>query len=216
MLTTFAVESVLLLCVLWRYKLNAVTRLVALLLCFLAAFQLAEFMVCEGDPSRALMWSRIGFVAITSLPPLGIHLAYALVKAKRRPLLWLAYGTAAAFAFFFGFMGSSLNGYVCSGNYIIFHVAADADLLYAAYYYGLLAVGVWLTLRLHGEQKDRRVRRALLGLMLGYLAFIVPTATVNLLNPTTTEAIPSIMCGFSAILALILVTVIVPASGRRK
>lgn len=216
MIAAFTVELALLVYVLWRYKLNAITRLVVLLLLFLAGFQLAEFMVCEGNPDRALMWSRIGFVAITMLPPLGVHLAYALAGAKKRPWLIPSYLAAAGFVFFFAFMGESLNGHACAGNYIIFHVAEGAGILYGAYYYGLLALGVWLALHFYAEQKNKRVRRALAGLVFGYLVFIVPTATVNLINPVTVEAIPSIMCGFAVLLALVLVLVIMPASGKGK
>lgn len=216
MLTTFVIEVALLVLVVWRYKLNTITRLVVLLLLFLAGFQLAEFMICEGDPERAVMWSRIGFVAITMLPPLGVHLAYALAGAKKRPFVVPSYAAAAAFVVFFAFVSGSLDGHACSGNYIIFQLAEGAGLLYGTYYYGLLALGIGVALHFYRAHRNKRIRRALLGLIVGYLVFIVPTATVNLINPETIEAIPSIMCGFAVFLALLLALVIMPVMAKRR
>lgn len=48
MLATLAIELVLALYTFWRYKLNAVTRIVMALLICLALFQWAEYNVCEG------------------------------------------------------------------------------------------------------------------------------------------------------------------------
>ncbi|GEM_PF-4205541 len=43
------------------------------------------------------------------------------------------------------------------------------------------------------------------------LAFIVPTTAVNLINPATLAGIPSIMCGFAVLLAIILAGEVLPS-----
>ena len=75
MIATFAIEIGLAVYALWRYKLNLISRLAVAILVCLAAFQLAEFNVCEGGWIDRELASRLGYVAITALPPLGLHQA---------------------------------------------------------------------------------------------------------------------------------------------
>jgi hypothetical protein len=52
--------------------------------------------------------------------------------------------------------------------------------------------------------------RALKSLAVGYLAFILPVTIVNIIDPSTISGIPSIMCGFAVILAVILAGEVLP------
>lgn len=216
MIATFAIEIGLALYTLLRYKQNAVTRLIVLMLAALATFQLAEFMVCRGSDGGSLMWPRIGLVAITILPPLGIHLVYSVVKASKRSLLLPAYAAAAFFLAFFGLAGNSIDGHSCMGNYVIFQVAPGFGGLYGLYYYALLVTTLslgWYYLR---HVTNKKIKRVLGGIMTGYAVFLIPATTVNLLMPETLSAIPSIMCGFAVLLALMLSFVVLPAVGEKK
>ena len=97
MLATLAIEIILAIYTFWRYKLNAVTRIAMALLICLALFQWAEYNVCEGTIFLDnLGWAKLGYVAITMLPPLGIHLIYQLSGDKRRWIPVLGYILAAA------------------------------------------------------------------------------------------------------------------------
>lgn len=215
MLGTFAIEIVLAIYAVLCYKLNAVGRLVVALLVCLAVFQLAEYNVCAGGWIDPLLASRIGYVAITLLPPLGIHLAYALAGVKRRPLLTPAYATAAAFALFFLTIGNSLTGNICQGNYVIFQMAPGSVWLYALYYYGWLVGGMAVCAHL-AKSMNSHTKKALYGLAVGYLAFVTPTTAANLLSPDTLNAIPSVMCGFAVLLALVLGFWVLPQKGERR
>ena len=211
MLATFIIEIACAVYVLWRYKLTLITRLVAAILIGLAIFQLAEYNICEGSWGLgSLDWARIGYVAITLLPPLGLHLATRLADQSRPALLGAAYGAAAVFSFFFLFVGHGLQVEQCLGNYVIFNTAPWAIAPYAVYYYGLLFLGVGYALQAGKVMKSKNKRRALYALMLGYLAFIIPTTTVNIVDPATIAGIPSIMCGFAVLLALILTFGVLP------
>jgi hypothetical protein len=216
MITTFAIEISLAIYVLWRYHLNEVTRVTFTLLVMLATFQLAEYMVCEGPLGGSAVWSRLGFAAITLLPPLGIHLVYALAQAKRRTLLLPAYGLAAAFALFFLSVSTAFAGHVCAGNYVIFDVTPGLGGLFAVYYYGGLLAAVLLARHYGLRSPSARLRRSLTALSIGYAGFIVPTATVNIINPDTIRAIPSIMCGFAVILAVVLVVAVLPGMVKTR
>jgi hypothetical protein len=215
MLATFAIEITLAVYVLWRYKLDEISRLVVAILFFLAVFQLAEYMVCGGLGADGLTWSRIGYVAITILPPLGLHLAVKLANKRLPWLLWLAYGSAAAFVAFFALAPNSITGNVCQGNYVIFDVAPGSSWLYGLYYYGWLITSVWLSWQ-WAKSAGKKAARALSGLVVGYLAFLLPTTTVNLIEPSTLIGIPSIMCGFAVLLAITLVFWVLPAAGTKR
>lgn len=215
MIATFVIEIALASYALWRYKWTRITRLAALTFLALGTFQLAEFMVCRsiGD---ALTWSRIGFVAIALLPPLGIHILQVVTRSVHRIMLGLCYAAATAFGAFFLLAGDSFSGHACLGNYVIFQVAPGAGGLFAAYYYGLLVVALVLGLRQLRQKLKPKVRRAVYGMMIGYSVFILPTIFVNFVNPETMNGIPSIMCGFAVLFALALGFIVLPASAEEK
>ncbi len=216
MIATFVIEICLALYTIWRYKLTTIARLAVLLFVALGTFQLAEYMVCRGIGGDPLAWSRIGYVAITLLPPVGIHLITVIAGDKRRWLIWPGYIAAAGFVAFFSLIGRAIDGHVCLGNYVIFQVAPGSGWLFGLYYYGFLIMTLLLGWRYTHRTKDQKVRRALEGVMLGYTIFIIPATTVNLVDPVTIVGIPSIMCGFAVLLALALAFIALPAVGKRR
>lgn len=215
MIATFVLEIAGALWVWLKYKTDKLSRLIVALLVFLALFQLAEANVCEGWMGlTGDFWSRLGFISISMLPPLGVHLAVAMLNHQAKQprfvkLPIIAYLTGALFIGFFLFGNSSVVFDQCLGNYVIFKVGASAASAYGFYYYGWLLVGLWLCF---WATKWQTVisRRALNILGLGYLLFMVPTTAVNLIDPSTIDGIPSIMCGFAVLLAVTLVAGVAP------
>ncbi len=211
MIATFFIEIVSAIYLLYRYQLTMVTKLASIILLCLATFQLAEYNVCEGAFGiSSLDWSRLGYVAITLLPPLGIHMIYAIAGKTNRLVVGASYGVAAMFSLFFLTVGHGISASQCLGNYVIFTTAPAMVTPYQLYYYGLLLFSVWLALSLGSAAKSVPIRRALYGLTAGYLAFMVPTTAVNAINHDTMAGIPSIMCGFAVLLALALTFYVVP------
>lgn len=191
------------------------TRLVSLVLLLLAVFQLAEFQVCTQSDSL-VQWSHLGYIAITLLPPLGIHITHTIVGKKNTYIGYGAYALAAIFVGYFMFSATSLAGHACLGNYVIFQVDPGLTNYYAAYYYGLLLVGLFLSLDYAKDAQKRSQKLALYGFSVGYLTFMLPTTTVNLLETATRRGIPSIMCGFAILLAVILVLWVMPRAGAKR
>jgi len=211
MIATFMIEIGLALYVSWRYKLTTITKLAISILFFLAVFQLAEYNVCEGSFGiNSLGWARLGYVAITMLPPLGFHLATRIAGQKQRAAVTFAYASGAAFALFFAFSGDGITSPACLGNYVIFKAAPGSAWLYSLYYYGWLIASTTYAFRQAGQGLGDHQARALKALAVGYLAFILPTTTVNVIDPSTIEGIPSIMCGFAVILAIVLAGEVLP------
>lgn len=215
MMATFIFEVGAALYLLWRYKLNQLTRLCMTLLFLLAIFQLAEFMVCEGVVIGAVEWARGGFVAITLLPPLGLQIIEHLAGKRSAARLFLAYIPAVLFIGYFIFASAPFAGEQCLGNYVIFQVPWPVMFLYGAYYYILLAWGILRGVRL-SQEKRLPNRSAIRWFAIGYASFLIPTATVNLLQPETLQGIPSVMCGFAVFLAVIIVAKVLPQVDKQK
>ena len=155
MLATFIIETVLALYTVARYKLDALGRLTVLMLLGLAVFQLCEYHVCGGWGVRASEWSRGGYVAITLLPPLGLHMLHVLAGKPGRKLVALAYATMVAFVAYFTVVPHVFNGYACTGNYVIFQIGTRPALAYGAYYYGWLLTAIVLGIRWSGVLKKK-------------------------------------------------------------
>ena len=215
MIATCVTELLLLVYTLWRYHLNQLTRIVAALLTLLAIFQLAEFQVCTGS-SYLAQWSHLGYVAITLLPPLGIHAICTIAGKKRSPVVYAAYATGAAFIAYFALSAGALNGHQCLGNYVIFQVNHSLTWLYAVYYFGWVLLGMFMSLYFSKHAKEERQRQALYYFTFGYVAFLLPTTTMNLLARSTVHAIPSILCGFAVLLALVVVLLVMPKAGKLR
>lgn len=212
MLATFIIEIGLAMYLLWRYKLDRVTRLIVAMLVFLATFQMAEYMVCGGMGMSGDSWARLGYASITILPPLGINLVYALANKSNRLVTGAAYAVSAGFMGYFLFATDVFSGSSCMGNYVIFQLGTTAAQMYTIYYYGLLLMGIGLALQLAGDVSAKR-KRALIAFVVGYVLFMLPTTVVNTIDPSTIAGIPSIMCGFAVILALILAFRVMPVVG---
>lgn len=214
MLATFVIELSLAAYILWRYRLDRVRQLVVAMFVFLAIFQLAEYMVCGGLGMSADEWARIGYVAITLLPPLGVHLAFALAGKKNRPVVGATYALSAAFMGYFLLASDVFAGSQCMGNYVIFQLGTTAAHLYTVYYYGLLLLAIGLSLWLAAKAQPKS-RRALQAFIAGYVLFMLPTTVANTINPATIAGIPSIMCGFAVLLALVVAFWVMPLVGTK-
>lgn len=215
MIATCTIEISLLIYTIWRYKLNKLSRLVVLLLALLAAFQLSEFQVCTGS-SGLVQWSHIGYVAITLLPPLGINIINVIRGKKNSLIVYAGYLAAAAFVAYFALTADSLTGHACLGNYVIFQVNTSLTWLYGFYYYGWVLIGLFMSFYFAGQSTIKAQKQAFYGFSLGYAVFLVPTTTVNLLDRATLQGIPSIMCGFAVLLALIVVLWVMPKVGKSR
>jgi hypothetical protein len=214
MLATFLLEFGLAFYTLWRYKLTTVSRLIVAMLAALGVFQLAEYMICGGLGWTAFEWTRLGYLSITLLPPLGIHLVTAIADKKPVPLLTAAYSSAALFATYFLFVPGAINGHECRPNYAVFDMSHTNVILYGLYYYGWLLAGIFMAWKLANQVPKRS--KALYAMILGYVVFMAPTTAANIADPATTAGIPSIMCGFAVMLAIVLAFIVLPETVKLK
>lgn len=208
MIATFIFELSSMIYVLTRYKLNLKSRLIAALLLCLAIFQLAEYMVCQ-ESSVAELSSRIGYVAITLLPVMGLHLMTAIINSKMKIFLYISYLLAGIISTYFLVHPNSFQSYECTGNYVIFQIGKSQAIIYSAYYFGLILLTIMYGL-LKYKTSTKQIKKNIRWLILGYFIFILPVAIISITHPDSRQAIPSILCGFAVLFAIVLVTRIAP------
>lgn len=216
MFATMAIEFWGAIFVAIRHRVNYAMRLLMALLIFLGIFQMAEFFICEDIAVRGLTWARIGYIAITMLPPLGISLAMAIAGKKSVWAQIFLYSFCVAFIIYFGFTGWGITAEQCQGNYVFFAANNSAMWMYGTYYYVYLGIGTFFCVLWGRQTKDRRVRLGLYWLAGGYAAFIIPTIAVALVDPQTRSSIPSVMCGFAALLAVVLIFAVAPQISQAR
>lgn len=208
MFATFAIEIALALYTIIRYHMSPLTRVITATLVLLATFQFSEFFVCETNNTVGL-FSRLGYAAITMLPPLGIHLVSMISGRGSKRLTAAAYTSGILFILFLAFSPTAFDSYVCGGNYAVFHLVHPMGSIFFVYYYFWLFVGIFQCINF-AKTAAPKIRLALTYQAYGYLSFVLPTGIVNMLNPESIYGIPSIMCGFAAIYAILLAFGITP------
>ncbi|MDO8265582.1 MAG: hypothetical protein Q7T41_01410 [Candidatus Saccharibacteria bacterium] len=219
MIATFFIETFLIIYTLFYRKLNKSVKIGIILISCLAIFQLAEYGVCETLGAQASFGSRLGFVAITLLPPLGIHLVSSVAKKQNRLLIAVSYLAAFSWILYFIF-GDIMTGSVCEANYVIFNIAEPYEGLYYIYYDSLVLLAVGLA-TVYAQKKNKlpkKHRKALYTLVIGYLAFIIPSMVFTLIDDYkgADSPLPSVMCGFAVILALMIAFGTLPLVTERK
>ncbi len=217
MLATFIIEFALATYLLLTRKQNATTKLSVTMLVLLGTFQLAEYGICEAWGFSSDAWAKIGFVAITFLPPIGLHLVHTISRQKITAMVPLAYCFAAVWSLFFIF-GSLLQGSVCTGNYIIFNIPEPFEGLYYMYYDITIAISIALAYAYSKRAETKKIVKALQWFIIGYLLFIIPSIIFVMIDTYqgVDSPLPSIMCGFALLMALILTFIVVPNSTEKK
>ncbi|MBI4434076.1 hypothetical protein HY632_04840 [Candidatus Uhrbacteria bacterium] len=210
-LATFAIEYALAAFVFLRYGHRPFGRLVSVFLLLLGTFQLAEYQICLGD--RVELWTVIGWVAITVLPSASVHIA-AWVTRRTTLLVPIFHAIAAAFVGIMLWQPEVVQLGSCTGKFVTFSYLTTFGEAYAAYYMaGLVLALVFLVTALLAKTGNR----SLVGWTLaGYCAFLVPTGVLTMFAMITRMNVPSILCGFAILLAIILATRVVPLEARMR
>ncbi len=183
-----------------------IVRIASAILVLLAGYQLTEVLICTADPSYGFL-PRLAFIDVTWLPPLGLLLAARLFAPRSRFATGAAYGMLAAAGGIMlwiaadpGFVTSS----VCSTVFARYTHTLPRFLAYTGFYWlGLLGM-VGFSAYGAKASPDPNARRLFSHLRTGSVAFIVPSLVVTWFVPTTSGALPSIMCHFALLLAVFL------------
>ncbi len=178
----------------------------AILLLILASYQILEIVICSISQNN-LFLSRLAFIMIIWLPPLGVLLISFLFPIKKKLvfgyslfLLGLAFLMVIRIIFDQNFVTQT----VCS---VIFARFSNPKIIYivysALYQLGLMSM---LLLSAYGviNSKDDLQRKLLGQILLGSMAFIIPAMITVIVVPATNGALPSIMCHYALLLAIFI------------
>lgn len=208
MIATMLIEAILAIYLFLMRKKDNVVWIGAVILSFLAIFQFAEFQICAGSYSE--IWAIVGFVVITFLPVLSLDLVSRLTY--HTPLVQIGYDVALIISIIILFFLQSFGGTFCGGNYVIFHASSLFFQSYAIYYFGFLFAAIYLALNgIEHEKLSKSHKRALEWLIFGYLSFILPMGFILFYYQTGWLSVPSIMCGFAVIYAIVLALCVIPS-----
>ncbi|MEK7461193.1 MAG: hypothetical protein AAB647_03210 [Patescibacteria group bacterium] len=211
MIATFTIEWLFAAWAFVVYRHTRFGQLAILTLVSLGLFQLAENKICTGGPNQ--LATTIGLVAITLLPPLGLHLITHITG--HRIVTRISYFVAAIFIVGFVLYPALVTSpSVCTGNYIIIFMMPKLGMAYGLYYFGFLFWAIHDALGGRATPELKPYKAVLGWLITGYLSFILPMGIVYFLSEKSREAVPSIMCGFAIILAIILTLRILPLYHR--
>lgn len=164
----------------------------------LGSFQLAEYMMCTGGNPQ--MWSKFGTAVISLLPVAGLH----MVTLLTRPTRWTGVGYL---------LGGLIMGAIiflevpilpqCTGKFVILRFEDWFSILFNLYYAMFIFIALEMIVRTWMLHKGNK--QELFWAMAAYMVFIIPTALVYIFISISREAMPSIMCGFAVLGALVLV-----------
>jgi hypothetical protein len=185
---------------------RAIPLTTGLVLLLLAGYQLTEVAIC-ADVGTAGFLPRLAFIIVTWLPALGLLLVAQIQQPQSRACYGFAFamlGVSGGIVAWIALDPSFAAASVCNAVYARYAHTQPRFQLYAAYYWtGLLGMIALSGFGLHAARNPVR-RRLHAHVLLGTLGFILPSIAVSYFVPETKHALPSILCHFALILALLL------------
>jgi len=187
-----------------------ITGPVGVIFLLLAGYQFAEVLVCTRPENR--IWTRLAFLDITWLPPLGLWLCARLSAPGIRWLRSAAYadfGLGAVFSVWILAAPAVITQSVCGLVLARYFPIAVFDIAYALYYQISLLVIVFGAAAGMAAGYDHVLRKHLSDLQAGLLGFMLPALAVRILvREVQGDLIPSVMCHFAIVLAALLFVLI--------
>jgi len=182
-----------------------VRRLVALILIFLAGYQIIEVFVCQSPEDT--FWARLAFADVVWLPSLGCALVARLGAPVARIWRNVLYGMFALSAFWSVWVfvdPQFVTGTVCKTVIAMYIHPTSALEFYGVFYH----LGIWamiiagMRVMLRAEDKTDRYHAA--DFVLGTVGFVVLALMTEVVFPGSRNATPSVMCHYGLFLAIML------------
>lgn len=214
MLATLIIEFCLAIYAFVRYKMTRSARIIVILLIVLGSFQLSEYMICGGLGLNNIQWAKFGYAMTALLPALAIHLIVTVAEKRKPIIVGLAYFTALIFLAYFMFFDGAISGQQCYANYAVFYAHGIMSKLFGLFYLVWLTAACILALRFIKQVPKKS--KTLKSILFGGAIFLIPTYVFNLIDPATVKAIPSVMCGFAVLFAIVLGLKTLPSIGIKR
>ena len=184
-----------------------IVRWKALLLVVLAAYQLAEIVVC-ADPGHVLR-SQLAFCIIIWLPSISVTLLFEYhgkVVGWPRLLLRASYVYCAGICVWVLTHPGLFTGTVCSTVLATYHHdAMGFQLAFGLFYQVGMFTMLLAPIVVMRRSGDAVTRGHAADIQMGAIGYIVPALLTQYFWKTLDPSLPSLMCHYAVILALFLV-----------
>jgi hypothetical protein len=150
---------------------------------------------------------KVGFIGTAFLPALGLHLVHLINNRQYKILVWVGYVLAilAIMAIFLTNNESFLHE--CVGRFVAFKVGTLTGKIYFLYY--ALVIGISFVLLFVNIYKKINTKLNIYTTA-AFLVFIVPALVLFFASQVPYSGLPSVMCGFAILAAIILTAKILP------
>ena len=206
-LTTAIIEWTLAIVLPFKYPKTRTRFFTSVFMIFLGLYQFTEFMFCKTN--QADLWMRLGFMAYTLLPAIGLHTTLHYFKIKIN-LFWIyiipiAYIIGAGLATNFVVESKCHDIFVTARN-IFSSVNSPLEAakfgFYTAYYFSFILIACLIGIRAYLKETNRQKQRIYLIFPMAVFLMSFPTFTLIIMLPALNIQFPSILCHFALLLAL--------------
>ena len=196
----FLVELAMLVIMLINNRHHPFFWTICVIMVLLQVYQLIEFLICQGISVN--ITGRLAFTAISFLPPTGYYLSAKMVGWKHKDYLFW-FGIGIAFSLFFILSPVSIVLVDCNPFYAVY--AYPLGDYYGIFYFANIFLAIALIAVKMKKKQDPNVRSKSWWTILGYLSFLIPMGLfVFFINVPFGTAVPSIMCKYAIVVAILL------------
>ena len=198
-LVFFIIELCLLIIAVIKNRDHPFSIIIFSIMALLQIYQLTEFLLCIGIDENVV--GRIAITSITLLPPAGYFLSVKLSNWRFREY-WIVLSAGIAFSLYYILLPNSISLVSCNPFYAIYSI--PSGILYGVYYFGIILLSILLIAIQFARKNIRYGSKGGIGLLVGFLSFLIPMGLTVLIESSTIIAIPSIMCKYAILLAITL------------
>lgn len=208
-ITTAIIEWTLATIIPFKYPKNRTRFFSSALMFFLGLYQFTEFMFCRTN--QADLWMRLGFMAYSLLPAIGLHTTLYYFKIKIN-LFWIyivpaVYIIGAAMANNFMVENKCHDIFVTARN-IFSNINSPFSSvrfgIYCAYYFSFILISCLVCIRAYMKESNHKKQKVILAFPTAVFLMSFPTFILIVLFPALNIQFPSILCHFGLLLALMI------------
>ena len=189
----------------YRFPKSKLTNFFAVILVFLAIYQLTEFMLCITN--NAQLWGKVGFITYTLIPPILIVFSAKEERIKKRYFLYfipaLIFVTVAIADKNFVTYGVCNTLFVTIRNkFFSFDAAPFLTVLYFEYYYAYIGLSVVYLYRKIKLAKSVSEKYIYYLMIITIPLVIIPPMIFIIIFPSFNILFPSVYCHFAMVITL--------------
>ena len=208
-ITTAIIEWTMAIIIPYKYPKNRVRYFSSFLMFLLGLYQFTEFMLCKTN--QADLWMRIGFIAYSLLPALGLHTTLHYFKIKFN-LFWIyliptIYIISAAATTNFVVENKCHDIFVTTRN-IFSNISSPFTMarfgIYTAYYFSFILIACLISIRAYMKETNHKKQKIFLTFPMATFLMSFPTFILIILFPALNFQFPSVLCHFALLFALMI------------